>query len=103
CHHHDVLRVPRIRLNSRRGFPALVLNIKSDASTDSATPAAGCLPRRRFVPTLRHAGRVRKLVLSHTTPSAQGCGRACTVPALPPLLLARPLFDKRKRPLSPII
>jgi len=40
CHHPDVLRFPRIRLNSAREFPALVLKwLKSDASTDSATPA----------------------------------------------------------------
>ena len=37
----DVLRFPRLRLNSRGGFPAPVLKLlKSDASADSATPAA---------------------------------------------------------------
>jgi hypothetical protein len=35
-----VLRFPRVRLNSHREFPALVLKLfKSDASADSATPA----------------------------------------------------------------
>src|SRR5207302_6435170 len=43
CHRHDALRFPRVRLNSRRGFPTLVLkHLKSDASADSATPANRC-------------------------------------------------------------
>src|SRR5579864_8906013 len=56
CHHHHVLRFPRVRLNSHREFPALVLKLfKSDASADSATPA----PKSRLF-----APRTRVLTLS---------------------------------------
>ena len=41
CHHQNVLRFPRIRLDSRGRFPLPVLKLyKSDASADSATPAS---------------------------------------------------------------